>query len=194
MTHRFTWLQTHSGKKFDFINPTPDMIDIRDIARGLAREPRFASQSNLIIYVAEHSMYVADNLPEHLKLEGLLHDAAEAYTGDIPGPLKGLLAPILKPIERKIEQAIATRYGLTYPWPREIKQIDEHALYCEATHLFGGKKLIENWHEAFRQPIKADNTRLHRKVANGVNPNAAKLTEEFLAMAMPLILKREMKG
>lgn len=189
----FTWIQTHSGKKFDYVNPTAEMIDLKDIARVLARIPRFMAHSNMLITVAEHSMYVCDNMPEHLKLEGLMHDAAEAYTGDIPAPLKRLLGESFKSIERRIEKAIAERFGLSYPWAPEIKRMDLHALYCEATHLFAGRKMFDEWHTTFRQPITADNTRLHRKVRNAHNPNAAALTEEFLAMAVPLMLRRNVK-
>lgn len=188
---KFTWLQTYSGKKFDYANPTPDMIDIRDIARALSRIPRFMAHTNIPVYVAEHCMYVADNLPEELKLEGLLHDAAEAYTGDIPAPLKALLGSGFKHIERGIEKAIAERFGLSYPWSQRIKDVDSHALYEEAKAYFP-KGCIEDWHLHFETPMRLDNARIVAK-ATGNNPNAAKITEEFRTMAAHLMLKRNVK-
>lgn len=188
----FTWLQTHSGKKFDYVNPTVAMIDLKDIARGLARIPRFMAQTNLLITVAEHSMYVADNLPEDIRLEGLMHDAAEAYTGDVPAPLKHLLGESFKGIERRIETVIAERFGLQYPFDKRIKEMDSHALYCEAAHFMVTHRPIEKWHEYFRKPITADNTRLV-KMVNGNRKNAAQLTEEFIAYAVPLMLRRQVQ-
>lgn len=184
---KYTWFQTFTGRKFDFANPTPEMIDLKDIARGLARIPRFMAQTNIMITVAEHSMYVADNVPDEFKLEALLHDAAEAYTGDIPSPLKALIGKSFKVIESNIEFAIATRFRLQYPWPEAIKAMDSHALYNEAGHLFTRYRPIESWNLHFKRPeIMANNTRLWKKV-NGENPSAKALTEEFLDYATTLL-------
>ena len=35
------WILTASGRHFDYQNPTPDMIDLGDIATALSREARF---------------------------------------------------------------------------------------------------------------------------------------------------------
>lgn len=179
----------HSGLKFDYVEPKPDMIALSDIARGLARLPRYLAQTNMLMTVAEHCMYVADNVPEEVRLEALLHDAAEAYTGDIPSPLKHLIKDSIKPIEQRIERAIADRFKLQYPWPKAVKDMDGHALFREAAY-FVRPSCIENWNEAFRVPgIRSDDRHLVRKQM-GQNPNAAKLTEQFTTMCVGLMLKR----
>jgi len=78
------YLSTFTGKKFFPFAPHPHQIDIRDIAHGLSLLCRFSGQCPYFFSVAEHSIYVADNL----KLEGLLHDASEAYLADLPRPVK----------------------------------------------------------------------------------------------------------
>lgn len=83
-----SWIQTYSGKAFDLWDPQPDQIDITDIAHALSLQCRFNGHCRQFYSVAQHSVLVARLLPEPLRLYGLLHDAAEAYIGDIVRPLK----------------------------------------------------------------------------------------------------------
>lgn len=82
---------THSGCRVSLADPRPTDIDIRDIAHGLALINRFAGASEFPVTVAAHSLIVA-KLMCHRKaspaaqLAGLLHDAHEAYLGDITTP------------------------------------------------------------------------------------------------------------
>ena len=62
-------------------------------------------------------------MPENLALCGLLHDAAEAYMGDIIRPLKCAIPEIVE-FEQKIWRVIATRYGLRSELPDEVKLAD----------------------------------------------------------------------
>jgi hypothetical protein len=88
-----TWCQTYSGKALSFLVPDPDAITIDDIAIGLARECRFGRQTRRFYSVAQHSVFVAkivhDIDPGNIsaRLWALLHDAHEAYTGDLTTPL-----------------------------------------------------------------------------------------------------------
>jgi 5'-nucleotidase len=100
-----TWMQTYHTRKLDFADPMVAEIDIRDIALALARAPRYVGHTHHTYCVAEHSFWVArlverwSSLPQRkdpqkgyarraLVLAALLHDASEAYTGDISRPLK----------------------------------------------------------------------------------------------------------
>ncbi|MBD3260671.1 MAG: hypothetical protein GF334_03175 [Candidatus Altiarchaeales archaeon] len=131
-----TWIQTKTGKKFDFFNPTLDSICIEDIAHALANLCRFSGHTKMFYSVAEHSVWVSVQAPPDLKLEALLHDAAEAYLGDVSRPLKRML-PQYKLLEGKIERRIAEKFGLVYPWPDAIKAIDNRMLITERNQLMG---------------------------------------------------------
>ncbi len=132
-----SWIQTYSGLRFDFINPHPSMIDIKDIAHSLANQCRFNGHCKEFYSVAEHSVHVATLVSKtnpELLMEALLHDAAEAYIGDMVSPLKAIL-PEYKVIERRVEETIAARFGLQFPFHPVIKQADQQLLVDEKNQL-----------------------------------------------------------
>ena len=83
-----TQLYTFDGGTITPFNPVPSEINFDDIARGLAYRCRWGGQVRQFYSVAEHSIQVADQCTDEFKLWALLHDAAEAYLGDIPEPIK----------------------------------------------------------------------------------------------------------
>lgn len=89
-------LPTYTGIQFDLLEPTIDMIDIRDIAHHLAQINRFCGAAKFPYSVAYHSINVCKQLPDEIKLEGLLHDAEEAYIHDLTAPFKHLLRALSK--------------------------------------------------------------------------------------------------
>lgn len=121
-----------SGRVFDYMNPTPDMIAIEDIAWGLAKTGRFANQlrGDLVYSVAQHSCLVAFVAPEEHRLSALLHDATEAYVGDMVGPLKQL-CPEYRAVEDRVWAAIARRFDLPVELDPSIKIADLRALHTE---------------------------------------------------------------
>lgn len=137
-----TTIRTYTGRQIDLACVSPSDIDILDIAHALSRIGRFNGHTRWpwSYSVAQHSCQVARRLPDDLALEGLLHDAAEAYTGDISRPVKQLLellAPGLwKSIETRIEQAIALQFGLLYPWPDQLHQMDAHVCHLEEVNAW----------------------------------------------------------
>jgi len=81
---------TFSGKLFDWQHPTVDMICIEDIAHALSLINRYTGHTRLPYSVAEHCVR-ASYVTSGDALVNLLHDAAEAYVGDIASPQKRAL-------------------------------------------------------------------------------------------------------
>lgn len=127
------WVQSYSGKKIDLLNPKAGMIDIEDIAHALAHVCRFAGNSRLFYSVAEHSVRVG-SISGQFALEGLLHDAAEAYLGDIPAPVKQFCKDY-RVLEERLMEAVAERFGLAYPIPRIVTVADQQVLLTEKEAL-----------------------------------------------------------
>lgn len=128
---------TVSGHYFDFKNPHSCNIAIEDIAHGLSNICRFTGHTRRHYSVAQHSVMVSDILPPHLQLAGLLHDAAEAYIGDVSSPLKRML-PDYKLIEMRVEEAIFNRFNVLHEMrvhKAAIKQADLVLLATEKRDL-----------------------------------------------------------
>ncbi len=128
-------IRTFTGKFFDFTVMDPDTICIEDIAHALAHEPRFSGHTPQPYSVAKHSITACMAAPEEYKLEALLHDATEAYMKDIAKPLKSLL-PDYCALEDKLAGVIAQKFGLQYPMPVCIKDIDKRLLESEYQRFF----------------------------------------------------------
>jgi uncharacterized protein len=131
------FMHTFSGTKFFPLDPRPDEINIVDIAHGLAHQCRFNGQTTRFYSVAEHAWHCSYLVPPEFAFEALLHDAAEAYVGDIIRPLKLIpdIRAVYTPIEEAVERVIAGRYGLTYPWPAWVKKADEMMVTAEMEQI-----------------------------------------------------------
>ncbi len=141
------WMQTASGTKFFPTNPRVCDINIVDIAHSLSKLERYNGHLPYRYSVAQHSILVSWVVPEQYALEGLLHDAAEAYFGDIIAPVKHhpLLRPALKQIEDQLMKCISERFKLQYPLPECVKDADWRVLFTEKRDLVPGD---EKWQGA----------------------------------------------
>ena len=119
-----------SGNYFNFVDPEGSDFTIEDIAHGLAMTSRFGGQCKRFYSVAEHSFCAAWQVAPQFAFAALMHDAAEAFIGDIPRPLKMIL-PDYKHIEERIESAVLGRFGIETPLPDEVKAIDLAMLATE---------------------------------------------------------------
>lgn len=131
------WIITFTGKEFDLADPQPDMFCITDIGRALSRLPRFLGHTTArrTYSVAQHSCLVSDNLPPELQLEGLMHDAHEAYIGDVPSPVAILLGESYEVIRDRIDFALRAWAGLPEDMSPEVHLADTRALVTEAEAL-----------------------------------------------------------
>lgn len=116
-------MQTHSGLLLDPAQLEPRDLRLEDIAHALALTNRYGGHSPFPWSVAQHSLLVAALLPEEQALWGLLHDAAEAYVGDMIAPLKVRLAPY-RSIDDHVMRQVATAYNLPWPAPPEVHEAD----------------------------------------------------------------------
>lgn len=132
-----SWMQTYTGVKFDLMRPTPDMVVIEDIAHALSMQCRFNGHVKHFYSVAQHSVHVAahlHHLPTRGRLQGLLHDAPEAYVGDMVRPLKNSMR-IFKFVEQTVWKAICAKFDLSVPLYTDVVIADNAMLHTEARDL-----------------------------------------------------------
>jgi uncharacterized protein len=181
-------IQTYSGLPYDFANPDPDCISLRDIAHALANACRFAGHTKRFYSVAEHSVRVslileAWGLAAPVPRDGLMHDGHEAYVWDCPRPFKPLLGNVYEEFADKADAAIGAHFGFV---PADlkadiIKQADDCALVAEANILmcYNGEAW-EDWPKKYSKvPPPPKGTFVEQAV--GWSPQLAE--EEFLARA-----------
>jgi uncharacterized protein len=128
------YVSTYLGNRFYPLEPRIDAVAIEDIAHGLAYQCRFNGQTCEFYSIAQHSLVVAQLVPEPLRFAALMHDAAEAYLGDMVKPLKVLL-PQFAQIEEQVGCIIAATFGIDFSNYAPIKRADLIALATEKRDL-----------------------------------------------------------
>ena len=134
------WLRTFTGRRVDYDRPSLESIDINDIAHSLSHLCRYNGHTLLFYSVAQHSCIVQDilrkmNVSDDVLFYGLMHDAHEAYIGDMISPLKRTpeLKEGFKLLDRKFMLAIECKFNLVRNNESNelIKLADEIALATE---------------------------------------------------------------
>ena len=123
----------------------PEDVDIDVIAHSLSNLCRFGGHTRHFYSVAEHSVAVSELCSPENQLAGLLHDAAEAYIGDIVRPIKaaafympdGLHGPMeeIAQVEDRILAAVLGRFNLDPVLPDEVILADNAIMVEEADRL-----------------------------------------------------------
>lgn len=122
-----TAIRTRSGRLVDLANPRVDDIDINDVAWSLARLCRFTGHTSEHYSIAQHSVGVSRVAEPRW---GLLHDATEAYLGDVSRPLK-LLLPDYRALEDRWLGVVAARFSLALPIPDDVHAADTDICHTE---------------------------------------------------------------
>lgn len=149
------WMQALSsngrGVAVDLVNPTADSISFRTIATVLARIPRFGGHTRNGPYsVAQHCIegahaIIRDGHPLLAAAAFLIHDAHEAYIGDVTTPVQKALAKLatdgdsdlmlpgrdagyvvkraIAELKRRLDAAIYPAAGLPWPLPPHIAAV-----------------------------------------------------------------------
>jgi hypothetical protein len=129
------WTQTFSGVQFWPLDPRPDEIHIQDIAHALSHVNRYNGHTPFPYSVAQHSVYVSYECDPEDAFWGLMHDASEAYIGDLISPAKRFI-PQYNEIEVVLMKAVSDRFGMAYEMPESVKKADLTVLAAESRDLF----------------------------------------------------------
>ncbi len=188
-----TVMQTYRGGPFDLLDPRPEDVRLLDIAEALSKINRFCGNTIFPYSVAQHSVCVSGMLDgTGLELEGLLHDAVEAYTGDLTSPCKAALRAIavtngashdvIKDLEEPIQEVIAQVFGLRHPIPLEVQRADHELLALERRWVLHPSTGVD-WSSHMVPPKKLD--------AYGLPPlEPTQARDAFLARFNALSLRR----
>jgi hypothetical protein len=153
-----TWLQTASGRAFDLLQPDWRQVDFEvDIPEALARIARFTGHVRSGPYsVAQHCVIGADAVFQATRdreaaAAFLLHDAHEAYLGDIATPIAQALNSVadeaggtgetnyaIVTIKDRLDEAIYKAAGIEdarATWRAFVKVYDTRMLATERAHL-----------------------------------------------------------
>lgn len=130
------WIETVSGRRFYPFSPRVEDIIPDDIAHALSLLCRFNGHTRTFYSVAQHSVIVSHAVPQEDAPWGLLHDAAEAYIGDLAHPVKhhGRLAGF-RETEADLMRAIVVRFGLVRNRPISVKVADARIIVNERRDL-----------------------------------------------------------
>lgn len=129
-------MQFNDGTSWDNKNvDNIPILSVEAIAHALSNICRYGGHVNSHYSVAQHSIAIAKLAPPKYFLEGLMHDASEAYIGDIPSPMKQRI-PEIKIFEERIQKRIFEEYDLVWPIPDEVEYLDKVIAQTEMVNFF----------------------------------------------------------
>lgn len=139
---RTGWIQTYTGAAaypLERAGFWPIRID--DIAHALSNICRFGGHCREFYSVAQHSVIVSRVVPPEFAGWGLMHDAAEAYIGDVPRPIR---TDEHRAIERGLLDDVWVVFsgalGLQRAYPESIiKHADNRVLAAEKRDLMSAE-------------------------------------------------------
>lgn len=149
---------TVSNILIDLYDPKPETIFIEDIAHGLANNCRWNGHTQKFWSVAQHCCMMHDLAPDNRKLTFLMHDAEEAYWGDMIKPLKNKIkekCPEIIELMHLMRNLIFEKFGIDKE-KEDTKAQDFELLQWEFENI------IKNSNADFWLPERAKAEFMHR--------------------------------
>jgi uncharacterized protein len=140
-------IQTYSGIFFYPLDPRVEEVRIVDIAHALSQQTRFTGHLKKFYSIAEHSVHVSYLCKPENALNGLMHDATEAYLCDVATPVKrDPRFSFYTEAEDALAEVIIDAFGLTRPlMPEDVRWADKLMVGAEALTLMLHPP-IDDWH------------------------------------------------
>lgn len=156
------YIQTAFGNRYSLLYPDPDQILLREVAHALSNICRFTGHTREFYSVAQHSVLIARIMRDEGRdpmtvRAALMHDAHEAFVGDVPTPLKAALrarGPGFDHMETLAKKAISKRFRTPVQLPLAVRQADLRMLMTESAQLLFGGPMGKGWPDAEPYPIQ----------------------------------------
>jgi uncharacterized protein len=135
-----TTILTYTGVAFDLLDPKPEDVKLSDLLVPMSGILRFNAHLARSVNLLQHSKLVFDLVGWKAKPYALLHDAHEAYIGDIATPVvKALFSPgdlwtPLDTLKQRLDGVLYDAFGMDWPLDEieaEITEADRMALSIE---------------------------------------------------------------
>ncbi len=135
-------MRLQSGSLVDVLALRPGDVNLGDIAHSLSQLCRFGGQCDTFYSVAQHSVHIAETMFQMTgdairAKRALLHDAAEAYLGDLPRPIKQ--QPELDyftALEDRVLDTVYQCFGIPNVPDKILTALDNGIVLIEARQLF----------------------------------------------------------
>lgn len=136
-------IQTFCGQWLDPLAGGPLAApQLEDIGHALSHICRFNGHVKRFWSVAHHSLALYYCAPEEARRHCLFHDAAEAYLGDWPTPVKHRL-PVVIEAEKLLQARLYSTFRVT-PHPM-TKDMDDSICEVERLMLCRGGSVMDPW-------------------------------------------------
>lgn len=147
---RGSWMQTFTGRQFYPLAAEVEDVDPLDIAHALSLICRYGGHVTEFYSVAEHCLLMSRAVPPEDALWALLHDATEAYVGDMVRPLKHHM-PEYRLVEDRLMTVIARRFSVDDDMPSAVKDADNRILLDERAAVLGTPPAA--WQQEHLEPL-----------------------------------------
>lgn len=143
-------LLVRSGKHLNITTMQPADILLSDVAWALGHLGRFTGHAPGFYSVAEHSVLCGELAREcgaspSQVLAVLMHDAAEAYMGDVARPVKCRIGEWYPTAEEALMRVVATRFHLAMPLATAVDPADDWHFVKPCDNGLLAKELHEFW-------------------------------------------------